>query len=134
MAHEFARNIRDDSWKITRALPTADGTVTSSDFDLGDCGYKCESYEFEIELPALTATHLPSADTLTITIQGGATASPTSSLGLYRIITGTGSTIAAQTLRYRLPSDICRFINVKFQAAGGTGDISGVSAIIRLLF
>lgn len=134
MANEFARNIRDDSWKITRALPTADGTVTSSDFDLGADVYKGENYELEIELPALTATHLPSADTLTITVQAGASATPTTSAGLVRVITGTGSTIAAQVLRFRLPSNVAQYVNVKFVAAGGTGDISGVSAIIRLLF
>lgn len=134
MAHEFARNIRDDSWKVTRALPTADGTVTSTDFDLGADVYKGENYELEIELPALTATHLPSADTLTITVQAGSSATPTTSLGMVTVVTGTGSTIAAQVIRYRLPSNVARYVNVKFVAAGGTGDISGVSAIIRLLF
>jgi hypothetical protein len=134
MANEFARNIRDDSWKITRALPTADGTVTSTDFDLGADVFKGENYELEISVPALSATLLPSADTLTITVQSGAAASPSTTLGIVRVITGTGSTIAAQTFRYRLPSDTARYVNVKFVAAGGTGDQSGVSATLRLLF
>ncbi len=134
MAHEFARNIKDDSWKVTRALPTADGTVTSTDFDLGADVYKGENYELEISVPELSSTLLPSADTLTITVQNGAAATPTTTLGLSKVITGTGSTIAAQVVRFRLPSNTLRYLNVKFVAAGGTGDQSGVSAIVRLLF
>lgn len=134
MAHEFARNIRDDALKITRALPTADGTVTSDDFDLGSDVYKGENYELEVTVPALSATLLPSADTLTITVQSGSSAAPSTSANLVKVITGTGSTIAEQTVRWRLPSNVGRYVNVKFVAAGGTGDQSGVSATIRLLF
>jgi hypothetical protein len=42
MANEFARNIQDTDLTITRALPTADGTVTSADFDLGADIYKSD--------------------------------------------------------------------------------------------
>ena len=134
MANEFARNIKDEELVITRALPTADGTVTSDDLDLGADTYKGENFELSIEVPALSAALLPSADTLTITVQGGAAAAPTTSLNLVKVITGTGSTIAAQELRFRLPSDCPRYVNVKFVAAGGTGDQSGVSATVALRF
>ena len=134
MANEFARNIKDEELLVTRALPTADGTVTSDDLDLGADTYKGENYELSIEVPALSAALLPSADTLTITVQGGASAAPSTSLNLVKVITGTGSTIAAQELRFRLPSDCPRYVNVKFVAAGGTGDQSGVSATVALRF
>ncbi len=134
MAHEFARNRKDAALLVTRALPTADGTVTSADIDLGPEAYKGENYELSIELPALTATHLPTADTLTITVQAGAAATPTTTLGLSKVVTGTGSTIEAQDIRFRLPSDCPRYLNVKFVAAGGTGDMSGVSATIAPRF
>jgi hypothetical protein len=134
MANEFARNIQDKDFIITRALPTADGTVTSSDIDLGAAPYKGENCELEISVPALSSTLLPSADTLTITVQGGSAATPTTSLNMVKVITGTGSTIAAQKLRFRLPSDCPRYVNVKFVAAGGTGDQSGSSATVKLLF
>lgn len=136
MANEFVRNQKDTDLIVTRALPTADGTVTSSDLDLGtvNAGRSLEPVELSVEVPALTATHLPSADTLTITVQGGASASPSTSLNIVKVITGTGSTIAAQELRFRLPSDCPRYINVKFVAAGGTGDISGQTATIALRF
>ena len=134
MANEFARRIKDAAHVITRALPTADGTVTSSDFDLGADVYKGEGYELSVEVPALTSTHLPNADTLTITVQGGDSATPSTSLNLVKIITGTGSTIAAQEIRFRLPSNCPRYVNVKFVAAGGTGDISAETATIALRF
>lgn len=128
------RNIQDALQTITRALPTADGTVTSSDFDLGVQPGDLESYELAIEVPALSSTLLPSADTLTITVQSGASATPSTTTNLVKVITGTGSTIAAQTIRFRLSSDISQYVNVKFVAAGGTGDMSGSSATIKLLF
>ncbi len=136
MANELARNIADASLIVTRALPTADGTVTSSDIDLGAvlAGPSLENVELEITIPALSSTLLPSADTLTMTVQGGAAVTPTTSLDIVHLTTGTGSTIAEQVLRYRLPSNCPRYINAKFVAAGGTGDQSGVSATIKLLF
>lgn len=134
MANELARNIKDAAHIVTRALPTADGTVTSSDIDLGADSYQGENFELSIEVPALSAVLLPSADTLTITVQAGAAAAPTTTLNLVKVITGTGSTIAAQEIRFRLPSDCPRYLNVKFVAAGGTGDQSGVSATIALRF
>lgn len=134
MANELARNIKDAAHIVTRALPTADGTVTSSDLDLGADTYKGENFELSIEVPELSSTLLPSADTLTITVQGGSSAAPSTSLNLVKVITGTGSTIAAQEIRFRLPSDCPRYVNVKFVAAGGTGDQSGVSATIALRF
>lgn len=134
MANEFARNIQDKDLTLSRALPTADGTVTSADFDLGSAPYKGENFELEITIPALSSTLLPSADTLTMTVQGGNSAAPTTSLGIVHVTTGTGSTVAQQKLRYRLPSNCPRYVNVKFVAAGGTGDQSGVAASIKLLF
>lgn len=130
------RAIQDNSAevKITRALPTADGTVTSSDIDLGAYPDDLENYELLISVPELSATNLPSADTLTITVQSGDTATPSTTTNLVKVITGTGSTIAAQEVRFRLPSTVGRYVNVKFVAAGGTGDISAKSATIQLLF
>jgi len=132
----MARNIQDLALTITRALPTADGTVTSTDFDLGNSSpdVTAESFDLVLAIPALTSTHLPSADTLTITVQSGAAVTPTTTTNLVKVITGTGSTIAAQEVRFRLPSTVGRYVNVKYVAAGGTGDISGVSVTQTLRF
>jgi hypothetical protein len=134
MANEFARNINDRNFVITRALPTADGTVTSSDIDLeGGAYFAPENVELEITVPALNATQLPNDDTITITVQGGAAATPTTLLWVAPVITGSTG-YAGGVLRYRLPSNCPRYVNVKFVAAGGTGDISGSSATVKLLF
>ena len=133
MANENARNIQDKLFTVTRALPTADGTVTSSDFDLGADVYKTETVELEITVPALTAVQLPNADTITMTVQAGAAATPTTQLFVLPTITGSTG-YAGGTFRYRLPSNVARYLNVKFVAAGGTGDISASSATVKLLF
>jgi len=129
-------SFKDARLSVTRALPTSDGTVTSSDLDLGCSapGESLSNVELLIEVPALSSTHLPSADTLTITVQSGESATPSTTLNLVKVITGTGSTIAAQDIRFRLPTTTGRYVNVKFVAAGGTGDISGVSATVSLVF
>lgn len=126
--------MKDLNLTITRALPTADGTVTSTDLDLGTAapGSSVKDAELVIEVPALSAVLLPNADTLTITVQSGESATPSTTTDIVHVTTGTGSTIAAQTLKYRLPSTVGRYVNVKFVAAGGTGDQSGVSATISL--
>ena len=136
MANEFARNLKDEQTTLTRALTAADGSVTSSDIDLGAylSGPTLENVELSIEVPSLTSSELASADTLTLTVQGGASASPTTSLNLVKVITGTGSTVAAQEIRFRLPSDCPRYINVKGTTAGTTGDMSAKSLTIALRY
>jgi hypothetical protein len=136
MPDQVSRNIKDADLIITRALPTADATVVSTDFDLGAVspGVTAEGFELLLAIPALSATLLPNADTLTITVRSGSTATPTTSLGIVRVITGTGSTIAAQEFRVKLPSNVGRYVNVQYVAAGGTGDMSGVSATQSLCF
>lgn len=134
MAHEFSRNIRDAAVKASIALTASDGSVTTPDIDLGAEKYKAENYELEIAIPELTSTHLPSADTITVLVQHGAAASPTTSTGMSFVVTGTGSTIAAQTKRWRLPSDTLRYINVKFTSAGTSGDMALLTATASLLF
>jgi hypothetical protein len=129
----MSRKIQDATFVKTRALPTADGTVTSADLDLGADAFKPESMELEITVPALNATQLPNADTITMTIQHGAAATPTTLLAVLPVITGS-SGYAGGTFRFRLPSNTLRYVNVKFVAAGGTGDISASSATVKLLF
>jgi hypothetical protein len=132
----FARKIKDAEFVVTRALPTADGTVTSTDFDFESAGYGFfpENTSLIIEVPELSAANLPSADTITFTVQGGAAASPTTSLNIVQVITGTGSTIAAQELSFRLPPGAPRYVNVKIVAAGGTGDMSAKTATVAVRF
>ena len=137
MANEFARNIVDASLNQTdAALPGADGTVYSDAFDLGAESYKGENYELEIAMPALTTTHLPNADTLTVNVCAGSTTTPTAViLGAVSVQTGAGGTgAAANTVRVRLPSNCPQYVRAQFVAAGGTGDMSGEDAVVGLRF
>lgn len=133
MAHEFARNLQDASFVITRALTAADGSVTSSDIDLGADTYKPEVFELNVNVPSLSASELASADTLTVEVLNGAAASPTTVIAS-RVLTGTGSASSEQNYRFRLPSNAGRFLAVKFTTAGTTGDMSAKSATISLRF
>lgn len=135
MANEFARNIQDKDLTKTRALTASDGTVTSTDFDLSAAPYKGENVELEITVPALTATELPNADTITMTVQSGTAATPTGLLFVLPVITGAGGVgYAGGVFRYRLPSNVARYVNVKFVTAGTSGDMSGKNALVKLLF
>lgn len=137
MANEFARNIKDASLnEIDVALPTSDGTTYSADIDLGAEAYKGENYELEISVPALTTTHLPDADTLTANVCAGASAEPTTVLlGAVSVQTGAGGAgAAAKTTRVRLPSNCPQYVRVQFVAAGTTGDMSAVDAVVGLRF
>lgn len=128
------RNIQDALLTVTRALTSSDGSVTSSDFDLGAVapGETMEGVELVIEIPALLAAELASADTLTVLVQGGAAASPSTSLGMSTVITGDGNAVPAQTIRWRLNSSCPRYINVKFTSAGTTGDMSDKTVTLTL--
>lgn len=132
-----SRNIKDAGLSVDRALTAADGSVTSADLDLDAVqpGVTLEACELLVEIPALLAAELASADTLTIAVQAGAAAAPTTALrGMGAVITGDGNAIAAQSFRFRLPSDCPRYVNVKFTTAGTSGDMSDKTATVSLRF
>jgi hypothetical protein len=130
--------MKDLNLTITRALTAADGSVTSTDIDLaavstgGRAGSSVKDAELVVEVPSLASSELNTNDTLTLTVQSGDSATPTTTTNIVAVITGTGSTIAAQDLKFRLPSNVGRYVNVKFSTAGTTGDMSAKSATISL--
>ena len=133
----FNRNIVDDNYNETDvALPTADGTSYSTTIDLGDVDSVGENHELLITIPDLTVTHLPNADTLTVAVAAGAATDPTALIAdTIEVLTGAGGAGATgTTTRFRLPSDCPRYVRVRFTAAGGTGDMSAVDAVVGLRF
>jgi hypothetical protein len=133
----FNRNIVDDNYNQTDvALPTADGVSYSATIDLGDVDSVGENHELLITVPDLTVTHLPNADTLTVAVCAGAATDPTALIAdSIEVFTGAGGAGASGTsTRYRLPSDCPRYVRVRFTAAGGTGDMSAVDAVVGLRF
>ena len=133
----FNRNIVDDNYNETDvALPTADGTSYSTTIDLGDVDSVGENHELLITIPDLTVTHLPNADTLTVAVAAGAATDPTALIAdTIEVLTGAGGAGATgTTTRFRLPSVCPRYVRVRFTAAGGTGDMSAVDAVVGLRF
>lgn len=128
------RERKDGLLTVTRALTATDGTVYSSDIDLGDDEYKGENMELLIEIPALLNAELASADTLVVAVVHGAAAAPTTALGLTKTFTGAGAGLAATSIRWRLPSNTLRYLRVSFTTAGTTGDMSDKTVEINLVF
>lgn len=133
MSDKYAKNIIDKTLQVTRALPATDEAVTSADIDLKtplEAAFGL--VELLIDLPALTPTEFPNADTLDIVVQHGSSAGPTDLLATVPTITGADATRLGGRYRVALPSKTLRYVNVKITAAGGVGDMSGKSATISL--
>lgn len=131
----ISRNIQDALLTVTKALTSSDGSVTTGDIDLGAVwpGVSLEGAELVVEIPALIAAELNTGDTLTVAIQAGAAAAPTTALNsMGVVITGDGNAYGGSTHRFKLPSDCPRYVNVKFTTAGTTGDMSDKSATVTL--
>ncbi len=137
MSYPNPRSIQDALLTVSKALTASDGSVTTDDIDLGPNtkDHFVEEHILEVSLPELSGTELASADTLVVLVQHGDTAAPTTAFNpsLTKTITGDGNTIAAQTLRFKLPHDVNRYVNVKFTSAGASGDMSDKTATVKLL-
>lgn len=132
--NDHSQNRQDASLSVDRALPTSDGNVTSADIVIGTAGFPhAEGFSMGARIPALTATHLPSADTLTVELLNGSSATPTTVIAT-RVITGDGATAAAQTVRLGVPRDAGIYFAIKITAAGTTGDMSALTAVCGPLF
>jgi len=132
--------VQDANFDEDLTLPTADGTVQTTGFDLGAMsarGAFLAQCELRISSPALNTTQLPNDDTLTYSVEACDDNSSWDVVLADEVLVQTGAGgagAAAAVARFRLPSDCPRYIRVKAIAAGGTGDISGASADVSLLF
>ena len=143
MVDRANHNLKDASFVKAKALGTSDGTVVTEGMDLGALsarGARLEhgDCELQIEAPALDATQLPNADTNTYSIE----TDDDVAFGSAKIIadkvivqTGAGGVgAAAVTERFRLPSNCERYVRVKSILSGTTGDCSGASMTVSLVF
>jgi len=126
--------------KVSKALPAADGTVTSDGIDLGHntTGKFLADAALHIESPALTATQLPASATLAYDVYHD-TASDFSGEALLidnalALTAGTAGGVSATTAEVRLPPGTNRYIRFKATTAGTAGDCSGATATMRLAF
>lgn len=125
---------RDALLTITRALPAQNTTVTSGTLDLQPepamVGTLCDVV---LDIPA-TAT--ATGQTFTFTIQDsadGTTGFAAVAALAARVITGVSNATAATQFRWRLPSNVRRYLRVSVTASATTGDQTAISATLRLM-
>lgn len=135
------RGRKDAGYVETKALGTSDATVTTTGFDLGamtPAGAFEAGCELEISAPALNTTQLPNADTCTYSVESSvdsAFSSPIVVADKVLVQTGAGGAGAAAAVeKFKLASNIERYVRVKAVLAGTTGDCSGASMVVSLLF
>jgi len=135
------RNLKDLSTTKTIALPNgASGSVTTADIDLGSTQGNGgtdfpEETEVLITVPALTTTMLPDTRTLTIQLQNGAAATPTTAFLDAIVIAGAGGVgYAGGTFRRRVQSNALRYLNAKFTTGASTTDMSTLSGELALVY
>lgn len=135
----MAYGLRDKQHENTTALPDGAAAVNCDGFDLdqttsGDFLAQCE---IEISAPALTTGELGDADTMTYAVyHDSASDFGSEALLADKIIVQTGAGgagAAAATARFRLPTDVSRYVRIK-ATNSAAGDASGKSMTTRLLF
>lgn len=141
MANEFARNIVDAGFLYTFALPTQVGEAngkTSTAIDLGSASaFREAGFEAELSVPALSNTIAPSGSTAGAYYEIHMSASSTfnGEVGFYREnYVGTGSGVAAQTVRFRVPSNAPRYLRGKVWLGTTATDASAVTGTLTLKF
>lgn len=128
-----ARNIIDfDVNDAAAPLPGNNATTHSNEFDLGP-GRHVTDLEMSCDLPLLTTTHVAnSGTTLTVSLISSDTAADQTNGTVIpmtsRVITGTGSNIAAQSFRVKVPSDADRYVSFRFVLAGAGSNATTASA------
>jgi sulfate adenylyltransferase subunit 1 (EFTu-like GTPase family) len=136
------RSIIDANYKITTSLPSSAGTVNSTSLDLGDAVSgipyaTTETVNFQIVAPALNATQLPNAATVTYTIQDSADNSSFAAISSLATLVQTGASsagAAATTLTVKLPPNARRYFRVSAVTANSPGDCSAASYATQLAF
>jgi hypothetical protein len=132
--------MRDASLKVTKALPAAASTsVTSNGIDTGKGlnGDQLADFEFLLTMPALNATMLPDTRTATYIIEHDTDPAfgTVATLNVGSVVkTGAGGVgAAADTFRFRLPTDAKRYIRAKCTFGASTADASTVSLTLEAL-
>ncbi len=132
--------IKDELLKVTRALPNGAAAVTSGALDTGKGSSRDDQLaqmELLLSAPALTVTEQPNSKTMIYDIVGSDNADLSApSVTVTAIITQTGAGgvgAAAQTKRYRIPSDGPRYWG--FIATGSaSGNSTTASATLQMVF
>jgi len=142
MANENSYNRRDANLEETKALPADAGAGNATSIDAFDLGSAHEAFlapcELELEAPALGTTPLPDGTEIHYDVEDSADDSSYAVIAADVIVqTGAGGAgAAAATERFRLPSNVRRYVRVTAEGDDGTGtlgDCSGSSMTARIV-
>lgn len=132
----YARNLRDGDFEVTKALPAAAASAVTASLDLGqDKIQSLEAIEFEISVPATPA--LVDAKTIIYTVEDSADNSSFAAVDPAITTTSLGAGgvgAAAKLTRFRLPSHTRRYVRLKATVLTGGGDNTAVSFTLAALF
>lgn len=129
------RALKDADLIITKAMPAAAATANSASIDLEQTPPNELPVEVLIEVPALPA--LEDGKDATITFQDSADDSSFAAVDQIAAITLTGAGGAgasATSMRFRLPSDIRRYIRFSAAVEAAGGDNTAVDVTMSLIF
>lgn len=140
-AEHHTHQLADAQLTKTKALPAAATSITTDAIDLeaqvGSNTAFLASCELKVTAPVLTTGELPDAQTMTYLIEmdnDAAFGSPTTLHPTIIVQTGAGGAgAAAATKRFRLPSDVERYVRLK-ATKSGAGSAATKSATLSLLF
>lgn len=130
---------RDVLTKQTKALPSGAGSIYTTAHDLrrqssGGHGDHMADVELLVSAPALTNAQLGSGHTMKYTVQHSHDNSTFADLYTDEIIqTGAGAGAVAATKRFRLPTDVYRYVRVKVTASNAN-DASDASVTAELYY
>lgn len=128
------RRSQDALLTISRALPAQNTNANTSVIDLGVAvpDTALESAELVISVPATTCA---TGQTITFTVQDSADNSSFAAvarLGTLVLTGASNATAATGELRWRLPSNTRRYLRVNIAMSATTGDLTAITAAIRL--
>ena len=135
MANEFARNLKDASLSVTKAYPAAGSNNNSATIDLGSVppAFQADRIEVEVSTPALSA-FVTSTKYVTYNIQDSADDVTYANVGLTFQIAGVATTGSlANKTRFRLPSNVRRYIQLNQAETSGGEDITASSSTFSVL-
>ena len=137
MAYEHTRNQRDADFIVVKALPAANANHNTDTIDLEQLtGGDLENIQFEISVPATPA--LADTKKITITVQDSAdditfaAIDPLISTTVTGVATGQGG--PAKTVRFRLPPNARRYIQLNLAVENSGGNNTGVDVTWSVLF
>ena len=140
MANEKSYNLVDATFSTSFTLPPQAATPTThTAFDLGanSNGAFLAPCELDIAAPALTATQLFSTSSLAYKVQESTDNSTFTTLAdsvIAQSGAATAAAVAAQTVRFDLPSDVSRYVRVMATQTGSGGVPSASSCTVKLVF